>query len=217
VPDVPGGYVEELLELGGRTVRYLRPADPSALLELPEVIAAYDRDGDAPYWAHLWPPVPLMAQAVFHARWPAEATVLEVGCGIGVVGLAAAAAGRTVAVSDKQPPAVRLAVANAALNGLTVEGLELDWFHPIERTFDVILGCDVTYDADFHAPLLGMISRMLSPAGEAWFADFGRLHAPLFASRAEAAGFAVALRDEEDRPLSGFRTAEFQLFKLRRR
>ena len=48
-----------------------------------------------------------MAQAVYDADWPAAATVLEVGCGIGVVGLAAAAAGWPVTVSDNRPESRR--------------------------------------------------------------------------------------------------------------
>jgi 2-polyprenyl-3-methyl-5-hydroxy-6-metoxy-1,4-benzoquinol methylase len=158
-----------------------------------------------------------MARDVYRATWPAEATVLDVGCGIGLAGLAAAAAGFRVTASDNQADAVGLAVANAAFNGLKLEGLVLDWRRPIDRTFDVILGCEVIYDAALHEPLLGLLSRMLAPAGEAWLADHGRMHAPLFAKRAEAAGFAVSLVDEQDRPLSGFRTAEYQLLKLRRR
>jgi len=216
-PDIPGGYVERTLDLGVRRLRYLRPADADALLGIPEVVAAFDRDGDAPYWPLEWPPAAAMARAVYGATWPAGATVLEVGCGIGLASLGAAAAGRSVAVSDNQVDAVRLAVANAALNGLAIEGLVLDWRRPLDLTYNVILGCEVIYDAELHEALLGLLSRMLAPGGEAWFADHGRMHAPAFARRAEAAGFAVTLTDERDRPLAEFRTAEYQLLKLRRR
>ncbi|HEX6986866.1 MAG TPA: methyltransferase domain-containing protein [Planctomycetaceae bacterium] len=215
-PGVPGGYVEESLDLGGQVVRFRRPADPDGLLGVPEVVAAFDRDGDAPYWPLLWPPAVAMARAVYRSEAISGAAVLEVGCGIGLAGLAAAARGANVTASDNQPDAVRLAVANAALNGLSVEGLVLDWRRPIDRTFDVILGCEVIYDAELHAPLIGLLSTMLAPRGEAWLADHGRMHAPLFARRAEAAGFAVSLVDENDEPLPEFRTAAYQMLKLRR-
>ncbi|MGC1272208.1 MAG: hypothetical protein WBC44_00770, partial [Planctomycetaceae bacterium] len=215
-PDVPGGYIEESLDLDGESLRFCRPADPDGLLNVPEVVAAFDRDGDAPYWPLLWPPAVAMAQSVSRADWTRTATVLEAGCGIGLAGLAAASRGWTVAASDSQRDAVTLAVANAAWNGLRLEGLVLDWRRPIDRRFDVILGCEIIYDAALHEPLLSMLSAMLSTQGEVWLADHGRMHAPLFARRAEAAGFAVTLVDENDRPLSEFRTAAYQLIKLRR-
>lgn len=216
-PEIPGGYVEEVLDLGERRVRYRRPAEPDSLLSIPEVVAAYDRDGDAPYWPLLWPPAVAMSRAVARADWPPAATVLEVGCGIGLASLAAASTMKwSVAASDRQPDAVQLAVANAQLNSLKLEGLILDWHHPLDRTFDVILGCEVIYDDKLHAPLLGMLKRMLSAGGEVWFADHGRMHAPLFAARAKDAGFNVTLVDEHDQPLEDFRTAAYQLLKLRR-
>lgn len=216
-PKIPGGYVEENLDFGGRLVRFRRPAEPDSLLDVPEVVATFDRDGDAPYWPLLWPPAVAMAKGVHRAPWPAETSVLEVGCGIGIASLAAAMRGWRVVASDNQADAVRLAVANAALNGKVIEGLVLDWRKPIDRTFDVVLGCEVIYDEALHEPLLNLVSRMLAPQGEARFADHGRMHAPLFAKRAATAGFDVALLDEQDRPLPRFRTAEYQLVTLRRR
>jgi predicted nicotinamide N-methyase len=217
-PEIPGGYVEETLDLAGRRLVYRRPANPDSLLDVPEVVADYDRTGDAPYWPLLWPPAIAMARAVAAADWKPDARILEVGCGIGLASLAAASTHKWhVTASDRQADAVRLAVANGALNGLAIEALVLDWHHPIERTFDVILGCEVIYDDRLHAPLLGLLDRMLSAEGEAWLADHGRMHTPLFQQRAEDAGFVVTLVDEQDKPLPSFRTAEYQLLKLRRK
>lgn len=216
-PEIPGGYVEETVDLGGATVRMRRPTDPDSLLEVPGVVATFDRDGDAPYWPLLWPPAIAMARNIYRATWPSDVNVLEVGCGIGTASLAAAKRGWSVVASDSQADAVRLAVANAALNGLSIEGLELDWRRPADRKFGVILGCEVIYDESLHSALLRLLQRMLTPDGEAWFADHGRMHAPLFARRAEEAGFQVALVDESGRSLSDFRTAEYQLLVLKRR
>ncbi len=216
-PPFPGGYREASIELAGRTLSYLRPADPDRLLDDPATIAACEADGDAPYWPLLWPPAETMARSVAAADLPPETTVFEVGCGIGLVGLAAAARGWRTTVSDIRPEAVALAASNAALNGLAVEPLTLDWRTPPDRTFDLILGCEVIYDAALHAALLGLLTRTLNPDGSAWLADFGRMHAPLFARRAAAAGFAATLVDEYDQLLPTFRTAAYQLLKLRRR
>lgn len=220
LPAIPGGYVEERLTLerqgAARVITYFRPKEPDGILSIPEIVERFDRDGDAPYWTHVWPPAIQMAQLVYQADWPLTTRVVEVGCGVGVVALGAAARGWSTAASDNQPEAVRVARANALRNGLVVEPLVLDWRKPGERQFDRILGCDVTYDDRLHEPLLGAVGEMLAEGGEAWFADFGRLHAGLFVNRAQEAGFEVELQDEERRPLAALRTAEFQLMIIRR-
>ena len=67
---------------------------------------------------------------------------------------------------------------NARRNGLPIEGLTLDWRRPAARRFDVILGCEVIYDAALHDPLLATLATMLAPGGTVWLADHGRMHTP---------------------------------------
>lgn len=219
LPEMPGGYVEEQFTLErervARVITYLRPTEPDGILSIPEIVERFDRDGDAPYWTHVWPPAIQMAQLVYQADWPRTTRVAEIGCGVGIVALGAAARGWPTAASDNQPEAVRVAQVNAKRNGLAVEPLVLDWRRPEERQFDRILGCDVTYDDRLHEPLLRTVRAMLAESGEAWFADFGRLHAGLFVERAREAGFGVELHDEQRRPLAALRTAEFQLLILK--
>ncbi len=73
---------------------------------------------------------------------PPDASVLDLGCGTGVVSVfAAQQAGRVVAV-DINPAAVRCARINALLNGVegTVEVREGDLFTPVaDERFDVIV------------------------------------------------------------------------------
>jgi len=68
--------------------------------------------------------------------------VLDLGCGTGIYGLAAAALGaRKVVLADIDPRAARLAAANARGNRIgTVEVLVGDFFEPVgKRRFDWIL------------------------------------------------------------------------------
>ncbi len=66
--------------------------------------------------------------------------VLDLGCGSGIVGLAAARAGAMVLAIDKNPRAVRATRINAMLNRLSVEAIESDLFERVadELRFQLI-------------------------------------------------------------------------------
>src|SRR5919112_549670 len=87
---------------------------------LDELLAEDDPDEDRlPFWAQLWPAGVALARAVA-ARPLAGQRVLELGCGLGLVGVAAALAGATVLAVDRSPEAITFAAANAARNGVTL-------------------------------------------------------------------------------------------------
>ena len=67
-------------------------------------------------------------------------SVLDVGCGTGVLSLAAARAGGVVTAIDINPHAVHTTIENAAANGLTVEVLLSDLFAGLrDRHFDLVV------------------------------------------------------------------------------
>ena len=67
-------------------------------------------------------------------------SVLDVGCGSGVLSLVAARAGAVVTAIDVNPQAVHTTIDNAAANGLTVEVLLSDLFAGLrDRRFDLIV------------------------------------------------------------------------------
>jgi predicted nicotinamide N-methyase len=153
---------------------------------------------------------------VLRATWEPELRVLEIGCGIGLVGLAAAARGHLVTFSDHIPLAVSLALENARRNGfLNSRGLWLDWHQPIAEEFPVILASDVLYEAKLHSALLELIQRMLAPQGFCWIGDPVRYHARSFIEHARSRGFNVQVQENPLEPASST-TASFQLIVLRR-
>ena len=127
-------------------------------------------------FAHLWPSGQRLAEQIAGplAAQIAGRRVIELGCGLGAPGLAAARAGGDVVMTDGEDEALALAAANAAANGLVVDVARLRWGEvpaAWRGRFDVVLGADVTYDPRERSPLLATIEALLAPGGAAWLAD----------------------------------------------
>lgn len=215
LPDVPGGWHCRVFRSGSQEFRLTVPAEPDAFLDDPAVLEANRADDYMPYWGFLWPAAPPMVGAVLAGEWTAGATALEIGCGIGLVGLAALRRGLTVTFSDYDQTSVDLALHNARQNGYDADGLVLDWRRPVERKFDVILGSDVTYEVRNHGPILDVISQMLNPGGVAWIGDAGRQISAGFPSLARDRKFQTGMYDASGRKLTKLNVGEFQMFVLR--
>ncbi len=127
-------------------------------------------------FAHLWPSGQRLAEQLAGplASGLAGREVVELGCGLGAPGLSAARAGGRVLLTDDEPDALALALANASANGLEVAATHLRWGEvpaALRGRFDVVLGADVTYDPRERAALLSTIEALLAPGGVAWLAD----------------------------------------------
>jgi predicted nicotinamide N-methyase len=205
---IPGGWTEREVAVGPHTFRLLMPAEPDEFLNhLVEPADTSQPHLADPYWAKLWPAATYLAEVVLRSRESGigsrgnPESCLELGCGSGLVGLAALAAGLDVMFSDYVPQAVELALENAARNGFPqAHGLVFDWREPPDRQFPFIVAADVTYDRTNLGPLLDTVERMLAPGGEAWFGDAGRGPAAEFINQASDRGWSVSLLDEHDRP-----------------
>lgn len=212
---IPGGWSERELLLGDRELRILLPAQPDAFLEQLESSPAAAQESD-PYWAELWPASLPMARLVVASRWPRHGVAVELGCGIGVVGLAGLLAGLRVTFTDRVELAVATAVENARRNGFDgTQGLVLDWALPPRQRYPIILASDVLYDRELHSPLLNAVKSLLSDGGECWIGDPGRSAADEFLTHATSAGFTTRMLDEEGRVAAGLELGEFRLLVLR--
>ncbi|MDZ4687036.1 MAG: hypothetical protein SH850_18320, partial [Planctomycetaceae bacterium] len=92
LPAIPGGWTERVWTVSEHEFRLTLPASPDAFLDDPDVAAAHARDEYMPYWAYLWPASLAMSAAMLRHPWPDGTAVLELGAGVGLVGLAALAA-----------------------------------------------------------------------------------------------------------------------------
>lgn len=168
--------------MAGRDLALLRPRDAEALLS----DEAFERDEFLPYWAELWPSATALARVV-GARALRGARTLELGCGLGLVGLAAAAAGGRVTATDWAADSITLLERNAARNGLTLEALCVDWSEPdaivARAPWQLVLASDVLYEARNGLALLPLLPRLVDTRGEIWLADPGRREAGPFLDR----------------------------------
>lgn len=191
----------ETIAPGGVPLTLERPTTPDELLD-EERFAV---DEFLPYWAELWPSGLALAELV--ATLPLDGVrVLELGCGLGVPSLVAAARGARVLAGDWAPEALALLRANATRNGLSLETALLDWRHPstpAERRFPLVLAADVLYEQRNIDPLLDALALLVTPDGEALVADPGRAHATVFLHEAEAAGFRIETQGHPRLPRGG--------------
>ena len=130
-----------------------RPAEPEALLDE----EAFADDEFLPYWAELWPAGLALAESL-----PDDldgVRVVELGCGLGVPALVAAARGARVTAVDWAHEAIELLRGNAARNDVTLDAVHADW-RDYDGRFDLTLAADVLYEARNVEPLVRLVSRI---------------------------------------------------------
>jgi predicted nicotinamide N-methyase len=182
--------VVHAVEIAGRTWSIEAVADQSALAARADAFAHF------PFGLLLWDSAPVLAAALEGCTDLAGRRVLELGCGVGLVGLVAAALGGQVVQTDHGAEALALAAANAARNGIdgTTQRVA-DWRSwPDLGRFDLIAGSDLLYDADLHAPLLDVLDRSLAPGGHVMLSDPGRPTAPAFLAALRRCGWTISRR-----------------------
>ncbi len=189
-----GPVVVSELDVCGRALRLARPAEPDRLLDDPSVHAWNRKDEYMPYWAYLWPGSNMLAEAVVR-HWAGEAegesSVLELGCGLGLGGLAAMSLGFRVCFSDYDPAALGFVARSVRESGLDPERfttLLLDWRNPPDARFARIIAADVLYETRLVPLVVGVLARMLAPGGEALISTPYRVSAESFPGALAEAG-----------------------------
>lgn len=155
---------------GGRELRLVRPTDPDRLLRDPGVLEQNRRDDYMPYWAYLWPGAYLLAEAVARRDWAPGTPALEIGCGLGLAGLAGLAVGLDVTFTDYDAAPLRFVARSAEANGFPPDRFRtrlLDWRDLPDECFPVILGADVLYERRLVPLVVDLIDRLLAPGGVA--------------------------------------------------
>jgi len=185
MPETPlealGEVIRETVYIEDKTFLIEHPKESDKLLDHPAILSAFSADEYMPYWADLWPAARMLAKAILKEPWPRPQTgplhALEIGCGLGLPGVAALSVGLRVTFSDYDATAVRFAADNARLNGFTdFDTLQLDWrYPPADRKFPVLLAADLIYEMRNVEPLVLLIKRLLAPDGICLLTDQDRV------------------------------------------
>ena len=215
IPDLP--LHEERLRLPGLpgTLALIRPPSVDALLDRLDP-AAPGAEARIPYWAELWPSSLALAAWLLAGRGPRRpGPSLELGCGLGLVGLVALRLGWDIELADRDPDACVLARMNLARNGLDPRRVrQLDWNEAPPVRYATLLAADILYERAFADPLARFLTAALAADGQAFIAEPGRAVA---APCIERLAVDFELRDLPLRAPAGARRQALRLIALRPR
>ncbi len=158
------------LAFGRFEVQLARPADPDRLLNDPAILELNRREDYMPYWAYLWPGAYLLAEAVARETGMVGSNVLEIGCGLGLPGLVAMAAGLDVTFTDYDEAPLRFVEKSLEANGFASGRSSIrrfDWRIPLGERFPLLLGADVLYEKRLVPLVCDVIRSTLEPGGVA--------------------------------------------------
>jgi ETFB lysine methyltransferase len=185
--------VQTDIRIGPRVVTLHHPRDADDLIDE----AAFAIDERLPYWADVWPSARVLAERLLTTRVD-ERRLLEIGCGSGLVSVAAAIAGFDVTSTDYYDEALRFTALNVLVNtGVLIDTRAADWRrfpHDIGR-FDLVVASDVLYEPEHASLVAAVIDRTLTARGSAMIADPGRLAAPQFVEQCKERGMPAAIVD----------------------
>ena len=208
------------VQAAGKSWQIDAVADQDALLAASDHFAAF------PYGLLLWDSAPVLADALA-ALGPLEGKrVLELGAGVGLVGLVARHLGGDVVQTDHAAEALELSRRNAALNRISgIVQHQADWcdwadwadtaFADLAGSgegtsgrFDLIIGSDILYDGAAHGPIADVLSASLAENGMALLSDPGRTATPFFIRDMRAGGWAIDVAKHEVGALQPTRPGE---------
>jgi len=147
--------------INGQTLKLFTPASIDRFINPDDVMDNF------PLWAKIWEASGVLASYLSGMPPDPMKTMLEIGCGLGMVGIAAARAGHRITMTELNPDALNFARANALANDCPQLPIQrLDWNAPqLDGRFDTIVGSETVYKTEDIDGLEAMFDRYLNPGG----------------------------------------------------
>jgi len=205
--------VSSVLRVDDRELSLIHPANAEDLIDEAE----FERDERLPYWADIWPSARVLATHVARLKGRGR-SLLELGCGAGLVATSAALAGFRVCATDYYEDALRFTELNVAEHtGEVPETRLVDW-RKLPRDlgrFDLVVGSDVLYERAYGGLVARAVDITLKRGGEAVIADPGRIAADDFVRDAAERGLQLVAHEEVPF-VEGAIRQKISLYRLRR-
>jgi len=195
VQDLERRFVTTTVDVGvaGESLAILKPRNSDDLISE----ADYVRDERLPYWADVWPSSVILATRLANAPG-AGRTLLELGCGLGIVSITALRSGFDVLSTDYYEDALLFARANAWRNLAREPAVRMvDWraLPPDLGAYDLVVAADVLYEMTYAELIADALASALAPRGMAIIADPGRIAVGQFLDACAARGLTRIDRD----------------------
>ena len=127
-----------------------------------------------PYWAEIWPSSIALSEYVLENQEEfAGKKILELGCGLGLVGIVASSLGAEVIFTDYDSHALRFTEENFKRNFNREATVQIfDWRNPgYSESFDIIMAADIIYEKRWLEPVLNVLDKKLAETGAAYIAN----------------------------------------------
>ncbi len=159
------------IRIGEKTLELLTVKDIEPFLK------AIEEKNDAtlasfPYWVKIWEAAIVLASYLAEQNLDWDSTVIELGAGMGIVGLFLAASGHPVTLTDYDDDALSLLKKNAVANRLDSAAVKkLDW-NDFEAPgqFDIVCGAELVYRQADIKPAMDAVRKCIKPGGTVYIA-----------------------------------------------
>ena len=177
------------------------PCDPIDLYTLADAESSIDAAAllrervieDPPYWALVWTGAQAIAATIANRSTLDGKPMLDLGCGLGLSGLAAARRGAHVTFGDylDEPlEFVRRTIERSSYRNCTVRRIDFTGDDDDDTLFDVILAADIVYDPAHYAPLSRYLDCHLAAGSTILLTESLRADATVFLAMMDGLGFA---------------------------
>ena len=177
------------VKIGDLELHFLKPKNIDRFINQDDPMTGF------PLWAKFWEASAVLTHYMAALPVDPKRRILELGSGLGVAGITAAALGHVITLTEYSQDALNFLQANARLNGCDQAAIRhLDWFRPtLQGRFDLIIGSEIIYQEKAVDALEVLFKKYLEPGGRVVLAERVRSTGTLFFERLSS-GFEIRTR-----------------------